>query len=212
MKRSGSSRLRIVVLAAGFATRLGRSKPLTRIGGISLLRRTLLATAGLGDGQVVVVVPRACTRIRLEARGLNVLLVANHGRAEGLASSVRRGIAKTGAWSGVLLLPVDLAFLRRRELAALVSRWRGSARQVVARRVGGRGGTPLILPRWLKARALSIAGDVGLRELLGTLSTRQRRLVDLPSAAIDVDTRDDLAAARRRRTMIQFTSSSRNRS
>jgi molybdenum cofactor cytidylyltransferase len=203
MKCSRSARLRIVVLAAGFAARLGQSKPLARVAGISLLRRTLRATAGLGAGQVVVVVPRLSARLRFEARGLNVLLVENRNRAEGLASSVRCGIRKTGPWSGVLLLPVDLAFLRRRELAGLVFRWRGHVRQVVARRIerrGGspQGGTPLILPRWLKAQGLSIAGDIGLRELLGRLSVAQRRLVDLPSADFDIDTPKDLAAARRR--------------
>jgi molybdenum cofactor cytidylyltransferase len=187
-----------VVLAAGFAARLGQSKPLTRVAGISLLRRTLRVTAGLGDGQAVVVVPRRSARLKFEARGLNALLVENRDRAKGLASSVRCGIRKAGPCSGVLLLPVDLAFLRRRELAGLVSRWRGHVRQVVARRVDGLGGTPLILPRWLRAQALTIAGDIGLRELLGRLSVGQRRLVDLPSADFDIDTPKDVAAARRR--------------
>jgi CTP:molybdopterin cytidylyltransferase MocA len=204
MKTSGSLKLRIVVLAAGFSTRLGQPKPLARIRGISLLRRTLRVTAGLGNGPPYVVVSRATSSLEYQAHRFNAALLANAGRAEGLSSSVRLGIAEKGYWSGVLLLPVDLAYLRRRDLAKLIAHWRGHSRQVIARRVGSRGGTPLggiplILPRWLKAQALTIAGDSGLRQLLSCLPKAQLRLVDLPSAAFDVDSPQDLAAARRRR-------------
>jgi CTP:molybdopterin cytidylyltransferase MocA len=69
---------------------------------------------------------------------------------------------------------------------------------VIARRIGRRGATPLVLPRWLFARALLIAGDVGLRELIGQLPDETRVLVEMPSAAWDIDTPQDLKKARRR--------------
>ncbi|MEP6885990.1 MAG: nucleotidyltransferase family protein, partial [Gammaproteobacteria bacterium] len=60
-------------------------------------------------------------------------------------------------------------------------------------------GVPLILPRWLYARALEVRGDVGLRGLVAGLSPQQQVLLNLPSAGSDVDTPQDLHAARRRR-------------
>ena len=65
-----------------------------------------------------------------------------------------------------------------------------------------RGGTPLILPRWLYTRALAVTGDKGLRELVSGLPAQHRALLDLPSAAFDVDTPSDLCTAlpRLRRT------------
>jgi CTP:molybdopterin cytidylyltransferase MocA len=147
--------------------------------------------------------------LRIEARDFKVIIAANRRRGEGLSSSVRRGIAIGRYSPALLLLPVDLAGLQRRDLVRLLSRWRSARRCVVARRVarfdgsahGGtsRGGVPLILPRWLYARALEVTGDLGLRELVAELPPPQRVLLDLPSAALDVDTPKDLRAARRRR-------------
>jgi CTP:molybdopterin cytidylyltransferase MocA len=63
---------------------------------------------------------------------------------------------------------------------------------------------PLILPRRLYPRALAVTGDVGLRELVNGLPAKERVLVDLPSAALDVDTPQDLRAARLRRSGVSL--------
>jgi molybdenum cofactor cytidylyltransferase len=170
----------------------------------TLLRRTVALAAGFSTAPVLIVVPRGTVRSRFEARGFEVAFVVNRRRAEGLSSSVRSGIARARNSSAALILPVDMAALKRRDLERLISRWRAARRRVVARRIGppgamSRGGVPLILPRWLYARALHVTGDIGLRELMMELSAEQRALVDLPSAQLDVDTPQDLRAARRQR-------------
>jgi CTP:molybdopterin cytidylyltransferase MocA len=144
-----------------------------------LLRRTLTVAARLAPAKIVVVIPRHAARYRIEARGVNAVFTANPRRAEGLSSSVRRGIALARYSPALLLLPVDLADLQPRDLARLISRWRAARRCVIARRIGrqegaARAGVPLILP------------------------APQRVLLNLPSATLDVDTPQDLRAARRR--------------
>jgi molybdenum cofactor cytidylyltransferase len=198
MKTHPLCRLQIVVLAAGFSSRLGRPKALVRVHGVSLLRRTLNAAAGLCASRIVVVVPRSAARYRLEARGLPVHWAINPRPAQGLSSSVRRGIVGARHSRAVLLMPADLAQLKGRELSRLVRRWQAAPRRLVARRIDRSGATPLILPRWLYSWALTIEGDVGLRELIGQLPAQRRVLVDLPSAAADIDTLEDLDEARRR--------------
>jgi molybdenum cofactor cytidylyltransferase len=195
--------LQVVILAAGFSSRLGRPKALARVREISLLRRTLTLAARCAAAKIVVVVPRHAARYRNEARGLKATCIANPQRAQGLSGSVRRGIAYARYSAAVLLLPVDLAALQHRDVERLISRWRGARRCVIARRVEQqgetpRGGAPLILPRWLYARARAVQGDIGLRDLLRELPPQQRVLLNLPSAAMDVDTPQDLRAARRR--------------
>jgi molybdenum cofactor cytidylyltransferase len=203
MNSSTPPRLHALILAAGFSSRLGRPKALARVRGLSLLRRTLTLVSRLAPAKVIVVIPRHAARHRIEARGLEVIFAANPRRTEGLSSSVRRGIALARYSSALLLLPVDLASLRQRDLARLISRWRAARRCVIARRIGQQGGTPragvpLILPRWLYARALAVTGDIGLRDLVSGLPAPQRVLLNLPSAVLDVDTPLDLRAARRR--------------
>jgi molybdenum cofactor cytidylyltransferase len=194
-------RLQVLIFAAGFSSRLGRPKALVRVRALTLLRRTLILAAHCAPAKIVVVIPRHAARYRLEARGLEVTFAANPRRADGLSSSVRRGVAVARYSPALLLLPVDLAELQRRDLARLISRWRAARRRVVARRIGQqdaapRGGLPLILPRWLYARAAQVTGDIGLRDLVSGLPAPQRVLLTLPSAVLDVDTPQDLCAAR----------------
>ncbi len=190
--------LRIVVLAAGFSARLGRPKALARVRGSSLIRRTVRLLAPLAADRIIVVIPPRAVRVRVELHGLRVDLVANPHRAGGLSTSVRRGLTAGRRSAALLMLPVDLAHLQRRDLARMIARWSGARRRVIARRVAEHGGTPVILPRWLWPRALGVAGDRGLKQLLSELSPVHVTLLPVPSAAWDVDTTQDLARARRR--------------
>jgi molybdenum cofactor cytidylyltransferase len=191
-------KLQIVVLAAGFSSRLGRPKALARVHGISLLRRTLKVASSFGADRIIVVAPRNATRYRIEARDVKVRWVINAQRALGLSSSVRCAIAAARYASAILLLPADMVHLSSRDLFTLVRRWHCAPRRVIARRIHRSGVAPLILPRWLFARASTLAGDVGLRELVAQLPADTRVLVDLPSAIRDVDTPQDLRHARDR--------------
>lgn len=188
---------RIVVLAAGFSTRLGEPKALARVRGVSLIERTLRLLAPFAAAPVIVVVPARAARLRAELRGQRPLLVANPLRSEGLSSSVRRGLRQARFEAAVLLVPVDLPHLEGRDIARLIARWRGARRRVTARRIGGEAAVPLILPRRLYPPALGIAGDAGLKGLIRRLPPEDIALVSLPSAAFDVDTAPDLERARR---------------
>jgi molybdenum cofactor cytidylyltransferase len=131
-----------------------------------------------------------------------VIFAVNPRRADGLSSSVRRGVAQARYSPALLLLPVDLVNLQSRDLVRLIARWRAARRCVIARRIAdprgtAHGGVPLILPRWLYSRALAVTGGIGLRELVGTLPEQQRVLLNLPSAEMDVDTPQELRMARR---------------
>jgi molybdenum cofactor cytidylyltransferase len=196
-------RLPVIILAAGFSARLGRPKALARVGSVSLLQRTLTQVAQWAPAKIVVVLPRRANRYRVEARRFNVIFAVNPRRADGLSSSVRRGLAVVRYSPAVLLLPVDLATLRPRDLERLAGRWCAARRCVIARRVARhdgtfQGGVPLILPRWLYPKAHAVGGDIGLRDLVSGLRPEQRVLLDLPAAALDVDTLRDLRTARAR--------------
>jgi molybdenum cofactor cytidylyltransferase len=190
--------LRIVVMAAGFSTRLGQPKALARIHGISLLRRTIRVLEPLAAEPILIVTPPRATRMQVELRGLSVRLLANSNRAQGLSSSVKLALRASRFSSALLIFPADLPDLNVRDVKRLISRWRVFRRSIVARCVDGRASTPLILPACLFRSSNALTGDVGLRDLVARISEVQRVLVDFPSASKDIDTPDDLAAARRR--------------
>jgi len=188
---------RMVVLAAGFSARMGKPKALARVRGLSLIARTLRALAPFATAPIIVVVPPRAARLRAELRGQRAVLVANPRRSDGLSSSVRRGLRHARYEAAVLIVPMDLSNLERRDIARLLARWRGARRRVAAHRIGVEAGAPRILPRRLYPRALGIAGDVGLKTLLRHLPSQDIALVSLASAAFDVDTVRDLERARR---------------
>lgn len=191
--------LRIALLAAGRSTRLGRPKALARIRGRSLTARMLTLLEGLSPEPVLLIVPPRASRLRLEARGARVRIVENPTPRHGLSGSVQRALRAARPAAALLLLPVDLALLERTDLERLIRRWQSGRRRLVARRLGagGAGGTPLILPRWLWDRAAAVSGDRGLKELVPRVAPGARLLIDLRSAALDVDTPADLKRARR---------------
>ncbi len=191
--------LMVVILAAGFSTRLGRPKALVRIRGTSLLRRTAQALGGLKPLAVCVIVPPRHARYAHELRGTGARLIENRLRSSGLSSSVRRGLQQGRYASGTLLIPVDLADLERCEVRRLVRRWLGNRRKVVARRAGQSAVTPLILPKHRYRAVTGLRGDSGLRAAVATLRPADRVLVTLPSARRDIDTLEDLWRARRSR-------------
>jgi molybdenum cofactor cytidylyltransferase len=194
--------LRIIVLAAGFSSRLGKPKALARVRGISLIDRTLRVLAPLAGASIIVVVPPRAARLRAELRAHRAIFAENPHRGDGLSSSVQRGLREARHGAGVLFVPVDLPYLERRDIERLIARWRGARRCVAARRIGGRrigdsAAAPLILPRRLYPRAVGIAGDIGLKELVRDLPRGEVALVTLASAHFDVDTGRDLERARR---------------
>jgi molybdenum cofactor cytidylyltransferase len=191
-------KLRIVVLAAGYSARLGQPKCLARIHGMTLLRRTVGLLTTLRHAGILVVAPPRCARHRVELRGRGAEVIANPRRAEGLSSSMRRGLLHARHSAAVLLLPVDLAGLTRRDLARLIARWTGARRRVVAARYGNLGGTPLILPHRYYAAAQAIVGDQGLKALINRLPKGERILMPIISGERDIDTPQDLERARRR--------------
>jgi molybdenum cofactor cytidylyltransferase len=196
MNVTSLAQLRIVILAAGFSSRLGRPKALARIHGVSLLRRALNLAASLGGADVIAVVPSNAARYQAETRGTKATLVVNPRRARGLSSSVRLGIASSRYTPAILFMPVDLVNLTHGDLERLVRARQSARRRVIARRIGTRGAAPMIVPRGFYSRASKIAGDVGLRWLTGQLPADSVELIDLPTAALDIDTPQELNAAR----------------
>jgi CTP:molybdopterin cytidylyltransferase MocA len=202
MKGYRLTRPLVVILAAGFSRRLGRPKALARIGGVSLLERTLRLCAVCSALPPLCILPPRAAGSGRQLRALGARVAVNARRAQGLSSSVRLGLARGRYAPAILWLPVDLAQLESQDLIRMVRRWCGARRRVVARRLGdalpARGGAPMILPKTWFGAAAAVRGDVGLRDLLAAAPTPLLRLVALPSAELDVDTAADLTRARRR--------------
>lgn len=178
-------RIPAIILAAGASRRLGRPKQLERLGGTTLLRRAVEA-AGPCDPVIVVTGFRAGDMAR-ELEGTGARVVHNPGWEEGMASSLRTGLAALppGAEGALFLVsdqPAVSADLVGRILAAFDGR-------PVACVYAGVRGIPALLPARDFPRILELRGDRGARGLLRGEGVVE---VPFPEGAWDVDEPGDL--------------------
>lgn len=201
MTRSAARKDRVacVLLAAGGSSRLGRPKQLVRYRGVPLLHNAVAAArAALPAAPLVVVVGAHALRARatLQRAHSGARVVGNSSWREGMASSLRAGLAAVPHHAcAALVLLVDQPHVDAAALIRLLRAWSRRRGIPAAACYAGRVGAPAVLPR-RRWRALArLDGDQGARAMLrggGALT-----LVDMPEATFDVDTAADLAALAR---------------
>jgi molybdenum cofactor cytidylyltransferase len=221
-----SQRVGAVVLAAGASRRLGRSKarvvvpcaPSSGQSSETLLRRAArLALSVVAPGPVIVVVPADDVGLAALVAGLGpgVETLPNAEAAEGMAASIRKGIAELEARGVVaaLLTTVDQPLLTPDDLRALVALVAGSsaaapaAVTMAAAAYADRVGVPAVFARAWFVALRALEGDRGARQLLQQAPAGALRTLPLPDAALDLDTEeavrallDDESACRRLRS------------
>lgn len=189
---SDAGSLHAVVLAAGGSSRFGSAKQLVRIGDRPLLSLIAGRTAEVVGHALIVVLGAAAAELSPLLRHSSGSVVINRNWREGLASSIRAGIARVpAAAAGVMLVLADQACVTAEDLRRLAGVWRRQPQCIVAARYGATVGVPAIFPQYLFRELSELKGDTGARALI---NRHADRVVTVPmaSAAFDLDTPDDL--------------------
>jgi molybdenum cofactor cytidylyltransferase len=184
--------LHAIVLAAGASSRFGSAKQLVRVAGRPLLHSAVARAAEVAGAAVTVVLGSRAAEFAPLLKHSQSCVVINRDWREGMASSIRAGVARLPAsCTAVLLMLVDQAAVTGEDLKRLVSAWRRQPDYIAAARYGTTTGVPAIFPRSTFPDLQSLRGDVGARVLLQRNPDRVMR-VPMASAAIDIDTPEDL--------------------
>jgi CTP:molybdopterin cytidylyltransferase MocA len=188
-------RLVAIVLAAGGSRRLGRPKQLLAFHGESLVRRAARAALESGADETLVVVGAHAERVAQGVGDLAVRVVQNPDWEEGLASSIRAGVAAarqtTEPLDALLLCLADQPLVDSAVLAELIRAWKEGAATVACGHPDGPG-VPALFSRPSDLEALaSLEGDRGARGLLRTSDTGGLRVIPCAAAAIDIDSEED---------------------
>ncbi len=187
-----------LILAAGAGRRFGGAKLLAALDGVPVIRRTAEAVAAGRFGEVLVTTGADHGAMAAALKGVVCRLVAVPDWEEGMAASLRAGIAALAPQTaGVFIFLGDMPLVPVQlcgELAALARAAGYAARPTFS----GQPGHPACFTRAAFADLGQLTGDRGANALLAQRTSGVAYLAtEAPGALIDIDVPGDLAAAER---------------
>lgn len=188
----------IIILAAGASQRMGQPKQTLEIEkGKSLLLKTVEIALATSQRPVIVVVGANKPEVVPELAGQPVTIVDNAFWQEGMATSVKIGLAglfmTEPKLDGVLMLVCDQPYLTTALLTQMVATFEESGKKAVACRYKKQWGVPVLIGRELLAELTQITGAHGAKPLLEK-HLEEVAFVDFEKGVIDLDTPEDYAA------------------
>ena len=170
--KSGRLRIGAIVLAAGEGARLGgRAKGLIEIDDEPLLLRTLRVLSEVGVDEVVVVTGHYRSELspllalaRPLCDGNQLKEVVQPVRSHSQGDSLRLGVAGLSPeLDAIMVLPVDMPALTRRDLIALIGAYKhaDAGIEFVGPMVGARPGNPVLFSRHIALQIEQGGGDFG---------------------------------------------------
>ena len=188
-------RLYALVMAAGGSRRFGGLKQLVELQGKSLLRRTVEMAMNVVDSRVFVVLGMKAKKLEREIKDYGIQIVENLNWENGIASSIRTGIdALPQDCDGALILFCDQPFVTAAHIKGLINTWSRDQERIISSRYGDSFGVPVIFPRKYFTEMMKLTGDNGAKSMLQKYIAHTVS-IDLPEAALDIDTQEDLIEA-----------------
>jgi molybdenum cofactor cytidylyltransferase len=182
-----------IVLAAGFARRMGRQKLLLTLGGKPVVRWAVERVAPHVD-EVVVVTGEDDAAVREALTGLAVRFARNPRPQDGQGSSIAVGVAALKPWTRAAVIALgDQPRVPAAVVPGLLEAQRRTGKAVVAPVYRGTQGTPVLFAAEVFGELRALRGDAGARSVVEARPERVERVAfDLPMPA-DVDTPEDYA-------------------
>jgi molybdenum cofactor cytidylyltransferase len=182
-----------IVLAAGFARRMGRQKLLLDLGGTPVVRCSVEAILPF-VGDVVVVTGQDDSGVRAALDGVTVRFVVNPRPQAGQGSSIAVGMtALEPRTSAVLIALGDQPRLPDGVIAALLRAREETGKPIVVPVYRGVQGTPVLFAAQTFGELGALDGDAGARSVVQAQPERVARVpIDAPMP-LDVDTPEDYA-------------------
>ena len=180
-----------LLLAAGNASRFGSAKQLAPLDGVALVRRA--ASAMLEASLPLTVVTGAyADEVAAVLAGLPLTFIRNDDWERGMGSSLGFGFRHllAGDSQAALVCLADQPRVQSAQLLRLVEAWRTAPEKMAAAAYGQAVGPPCLFPRRWYEELSRWSGPQGARKLLERHPEELLR-VEMPEAAVDVDTRED---------------------
>jgi molybdenum cofactor cytidylyltransferase len=188
-----------VILAAGQSARMGQAKQLLRLGDTTVLGQTIANVRRAALDEIILVLGASAEAIRRQLPLEGLKLVINPHYEQGMATSLRAGLAAVSPQAGAaLIILADQPLVCPATLNRLADHYRRTNPQILIPTCRGTRGNPVLLDRSLFAEAMALEGDVGCRALFAQHpDTIEKLEVDDEGILLDIDNQDDYQRLRR---------------
>jgi molybdenum cofactor cytidylyltransferase len=197
----GNRNVAAIILAAGRSTRMGGpNKLLAELGGKPLVRVVTEQALASKASIVIVVTGHQAEQVEKALRGLSVKFVRNPDFAEGLAGSVKAGIAAVpDNADGAAICLGDMPLISADLIDRLIEAFAPDRGNLIAVPVSdGRRGNPVLWSRRFFNELMTLDGDIGARHLIARHGEAVAEVpVEGHGAFLDIDTPQALEEARR---------------
>ncbi|MDA8137200.1 MAG: NTP transferase domain-containing protein [Desulfobacteraceae bacterium] len=185
--------LSAIILAAGFSGRMGRFKPLLPLGPTTIVERVVMLYRSAGIEDICVVTGHKAEALDTVLQSLGVRCIVNPAYAKGMFSSLRTGLsALPNDCRGFFVHPVDIAFVRRSTIIALMTSFHDHGQSVIHPAFDGLRGHPPLVPAALAPAIFQWPGPDGLRGFwAGHKVSSIEILVADQSILVDLDTEEE---------------------
>ncbi len=196
---SQTQRIAGLMLAAGQSRRMGSAnKLLEDLDGKPMLRHSLEALSASQIDGITVVTGHQADRVREAVSDLPVSFADSPAYANGLAETVKRGIAALpDSADGVLICLGDMPRVKTETLNRLIAAFDPTEGRAICVPVHqGKRGNPVLFARRFFAEIMDLSGDTGAKSLIGAYEDQVAEIaVDDPGVLLDLDTPEALKMA-----------------
>lgn len=187
------SDIAVLIIAAGYSSRMNYFKPLLPLGKISALQRLIETYKAHGLGHIYVVVGHHHEAIEEVLKEQNVTVVYNEAYDKGMFSSIQKGLGAIDEHMRAFYMnPVDIPLVKVQSLERLFEAYAKVKKGVNYPTFLGRKGHPPLIDMKYKEQILASDGEGGLKRVLDAFN-EDALYVSVSDQAVlmDMDTKED---------------------
>ncbi|MEP4029965.1 molybdopterin-binding/glycosyltransferase family 2 protein [Roseibium polysiphoniae] len=198
-EHSKSPKVGAIVLAAGKSSRMGpRNKLLETVDGMPLVAHAAGAASRAGIDQTAVITGHMADAIAECLDEMDVTLVHNPDYADGMAGSIRAGVAALGPdIDAAIILLGDMPGINAQIIQNMIAAYTDDpSTLIVAASASGKRGNPVLWDKRFFPDLMKLHGDIGARHIIAENGHLLREIDIGDAARIDLDTPEALASYR----------------
>jgi len=190
------SNIAVLIIAAGYSSRMHDFKPLLSLGQTSALKQLIDTYQAHGVHLIYVVTGHRHDEVVAALKGYNVQIVYNEAYDKGMFSSIQKGLSAIDeTLSAFYMQPVDIPLIKVESLERLYEAYVREGKGVNYPTFLGRKGHPPLIDMKYKEKILASDGEGGLKRVLEAFHDDAQYVPVCDQAVLmDMDTKEDYEA------------------